>query len=323
MRVLVLGGTRFVGRAVVEELALQGDDVTIVHRGETEPADLPEVRHLHIAREQWAAQARELRAVQPDAVIDCRAFTRDDARAALAALPDAHVVLISSQDVYRAFASLQHGLETDAVPLTETAPLRDDRYPHRGESDEYHDYSKLDVEEEYTVRRAAVLRLPAVYGEHDRQRREDFILRRMRAHRTRIPIGQGGLLWTRAYVRDVARGAVQAARDTSTAGEVFNLGEESTWTVRQWAERILEAAGGGAEMVTVPDAAIPEDMRFTAEALRQHILVSSAKARTWFGYTDTDPMLALRTSVAWHLDNPPDEPDTDFSADDQALAAVE
>jgi len=321
MRVLVLGGTRFVGRAVVEQLASLGDEVTVVHRGMSEPPDLPDVRHLHIARADWAVHAGTLRSIRPDAVIDCRALTRDDARAALAALPDAHLVVISSQDVYRAFASLQRGIETDAVPLTETAPLREDRYPHRGEIDEYHDYSKLDVEDEYAARGAAVLRLPATYGEHDSQRREEFILRRVRAGRSRIPIGQGGLLWTRAYVRDIARGACRAAHDTTTAGEIFNLGEESTWSVRRWAARIVEAAGSEAELVTVPDAALPEDMQLTSSAMAQHILVSSAKARAWFGYTDTDPMVALRASVAWHLGHPPEQPNADFSADDAGLAA--
>ncbi len=35
------------------------------------------------------------------------------------------------------------------------------------------------------------LRLSMIYGEHDGQRREEFILRRVRACRRRIPIGAG------------------------------------------------------------------------------------------------------------------------------------
>jgi nucleoside-diphosphate-sugar epimerase len=41
MRVLVLGGTRFIGLALVEELLGAGHTVAIVHRGEHEPDDLP------------------------------------------------------------------------------------------------------------------------------------------------------------------------------------------------------------------------------------------------------------------------------------------
>ena len=43
MRVMVLGGTRFIGAAVVEELHANGHELLVVHRGEHEPADLPEV----------------------------------------------------------------------------------------------------------------------------------------------------------------------------------------------------------------------------------------------------------------------------------------
>lgn len=319
MRVLVLGGTRFIGRAIVDELVRRGDEVTVVHRGLAEPAGLPDVPHLHMARSEWDERAAALRDVGAEAVVDCRALTRDEARAGVAALPDAHLVVLSSQDVYRAFASLQHGLETDAVPVAEDAPVREDRYPYRGERADLEDYSKLDVEAEYAARRACVLRLPAVYGEHDYQRREEFVLRRVRAGRRRIPVGAGRLLWTRAWVRDVARGVCQALSDASTAGEVFNLGEESSWSVRLWAARIVEAAGADVELVQVPDELLPPDMEMTATSVTQHALASTAKARAWFGYRDSDAMTALRASVSWHLANPPDDAGSDFSADDAAL----
>ncbi len=47
MKILIIGGTRFVGRAFVEEAARRGHDVTLFHRGASEPEDLVEVEHLH------------------------------------------------------------------------------------------------------------------------------------------------------------------------------------------------------------------------------------------------------------------------------------
>jgi len=38
MRVLVLGGTTFIGRRVVERLHGRGDEVLVVHRGQHQPA---------------------------------------------------------------------------------------------------------------------------------------------------------------------------------------------------------------------------------------------------------------------------------------------
>ncbi len=37
MRVLVLGGTRFIGRRIVELLLARGDEVLVVHRGSRSP----------------------------------------------------------------------------------------------------------------------------------------------------------------------------------------------------------------------------------------------------------------------------------------------
>lgn len=47
MRLLVIGGTHFVGRAYVELAAERGHDVTVFHRGTDEPAGFPEVEHVH------------------------------------------------------------------------------------------------------------------------------------------------------------------------------------------------------------------------------------------------------------------------------------
>lgn len=50
-------------------------------------------------------------------------------------------------------------------------------------------------------------------------------------------------------------------------------------------------------------------------------MASPAKAREVLGWrAATDPQV-LRRAVAWHLRHPPGDPDTDFSADDAALAA--
>ena len=55
MRVVVLGGTRFIGRAVVAELVAAGHDVLVVHRGQHEPVDLPDVPHCIRTDVTWRA----------------------------------------------------------------------------------------------------------------------------------------------------------------------------------------------------------------------------------------------------------------------------
>jgi 2'-hydroxyisoflavone reductase len=47
VNILVIGGTKFVGRAFTEEAVRRGHGVTLFHRGQTEPAGLPDVEHVH------------------------------------------------------------------------------------------------------------------------------------------------------------------------------------------------------------------------------------------------------------------------------------
>ena len=182
MRVLILGGTRFIGRRIAADLMARGDDVTVVHRGESEPAELGGCTHLHADRTDLAGRSGQLRALRPDAVIDTRAMTTADAEAVLPHLPDAHLVLLSSIDVYRAYELLLAGQGGEPVPLTEESPVRQGRYPLRGLLPGLgENYDKLDVEPGYLARGGTALRLAMIYGEHDGQRREEFILRRVRA----------------------------------------------------------------------------------------------------------------------------------------------
>jgi nucleoside-diphosphate-sugar epimerase len=324
LKVLVLGGTRFIGRAVVADLAGAGHRVLVVHRGQTEPPDLPTASHAHADRHDRGAMRSILDDFAPDALIDTRALTAADAEAVLDLVPEGvRLAVLSSMDVYRAFGSVLWDEETDPVPIDEDSPVRgeDHQYLYRGQRPELEDYEKLDVEPRYLARDGVVLRLPMVYGEHDYQRREEFILRRVRAGRSRIPVGACSWLSCRGYVRDMAAGVRLSIESEAGAGRVLNLGETASWSAGLWARHILEAAGSDAELVQVPEELLPGDMEET-KTIRQHLLVSAARARGLLGWDHSDPAAAVRASVRWHLANPPPDDDTDFSVDDRALATV-
>jgi nucleoside-diphosphate-sugar epimerase len=121
---------------------------------------------------------------------------------------------------------------------------------------------------------------------------------------------------SKTYVGDVGPAVERALTVSAARGEVFNLCEERSPTIRLWAEQILSAAGARLELVSVPDSLLPDDLALSAA--QQPLLASSAKARRLLGWRDTDPVAALERSVAWHLAHPPGDVG-DFSADDRAL----
>ena len=260
----------------------------------------------------------------PDAVVDCCAGTAADVAAVHPHLPaDAHLVELSSQDVYRAYELMRDGSDGVPVPGDEDSPLRQGRYPYRGLGFGADDYDKLDVEPATLARAGTVFRLAMVYGEHDPQRREEMVLRRVRAGRTRIPVGSGGWLWTRLYAGDAAAAVELALRTDAARGAVLNLGEARTSSTVGWMRRGARRrrprrrAGhrprrGSCPMTSASPAAGPSTCS-----------PAPAGPRTSSAGTRRDPRDSIRRSVTWHLAHPPAEADPDFSPDEVALASAD
>src|SRR5229473_935648 len=182
MRILVIGGTRFMGPLVVRSLSEQGHEVTVFHRGETRTDLRRGVMELLGDRRSLAKSAVELQRLAPEAVLDMIPENEQDALEVMSIFSGVarRVVAISSQDVYRAFGRV-NGKESgpvDTVPITEDSPLRENLYPYRNEIPREQDdprrweddYDKILVERVVMSDPelpGTVLRLPMVYGPGD------------------------------------------------------------------------------------------------------------------------------------------------------------
>jgi 2'-hydroxyisoflavone reductase len=99
MRVLVLGGTVFLGRHLVETALARGDDVTIFNRGVHGPDLYPEVERLQGDRD---GGLDALRGREWDAVVDTSGYFPRVVRQSAELLADAvgHYTFVSSGSVY-------------------------------------------------------------------------------------------------------------------------------------------------------------------------------------------------------------------------------
>ncbi len=339
MRILIIGGTRFIGPPLVRRLHDQGHTLWLFHRTPGD-ARLPAVEHIFGDRYRLADHAAAFRAIQPEVVIDMIPLTQEDAAAVMRLFRGlaGRVVAISSQDVYRAYGRV-NGTEpgpSDPVPLTEDSPLRERLFPYRKETprtinDPWHwldDYEKILVERAVMSDPdlpGTVLRLPMIYGPGDYQHRLFTYLKRMDDRRPAILMNEqiARWRWTRDYVENAAAGIALAAADPRAAGRIYNLGEMPTLTIKDWIHEIGRAAGWPGSIVTAPDYQLPEELKSRA-GMEQHLDVDSSRIRHELNFIPPVPRdEALRRSVEWERANPPspiDPTDFDYVTEDAILS---
>ncbi len=312
MRILILGGTRFIGPAIVRDLVAQKHTVAVFHRGETR-ADLPSsLVHLLGDRKRLADFAPEFARFAPDVVIDTFAMTEGDASAVVGVFAGLarRIVVLSSMDVYRAYDRLRgtEPGEPESLPLAEDAPLRERLFPYRGQGkddqDLFYHYEKILVERVVLSQPdlpGTVLRLPCVYGPGDYQHRTLEYLKPMEEGNSTIQLGQlhAAWRWTRGYVEDVAAAVTLAASDERAAGQTFNVGEQDSLAEAEWVRRIGQTAEWNGSVLAVPDERLPEQLR-TKFDWRHHIVGDTSKIRRELGYQERVPLdEALSRTVAW------------------------
>ena len=105
MRILVIGGTGFIGSWVARSLVAQGHTLALFHRGRTSVNLPPAILHIHGERQSLAVFTPAFRRFAPDVVLDMFAHGEQDAALVMKTFCGLarRVVAVSSMDVYRAY----------------------------------------------------------------------------------------------------------------------------------------------------------------------------------------------------------------------------
>ena len=334
MRILLIGGSGFIGRHVARALEQQGHEVIVFHRGTT-----PATNQIIGDRRTLGEHAGVLRATAPDIVVDLILSSGTQARELMHRFRCAtsRVVALSSCDVYRACGVL-HGSESgplEPVPLTESSALRTklQTYPPErikilqqvfGWLDE--EYDKIPVEREIlgdAELPGTVLRLPMVYGPGDPLRRFLPVVKRVDDRRPAILFEEKYARWKgpRGFVENVAAAIALAAVDDRAAGRVYNVGETESLTELEWAERIASAAGWSGRFVTLPAERMPRPLLIPGNT-DQHWTIDTTRIREELGYREPVAQAdAIRRTIEWERANPTalSPYPFDYDAEDAAL----
>jgi 2'-hydroxyisoflavone reductase len=224
MRILIIGGTHFVGHAMAEAALASGHDLTLLHRNPTD--EVPGATHV------LADRNGDLSALTDrswDATIDVCAYVPGQVRALHDALGDrgGHHVFISTVSVYQ---------EPSAAGADEESPLFDE--PADGVDVTNETYGPLKVACERAAREAygdtglAIVRPTYVVGPRDATARYPFWV--LRAARGGHMLAPGPLeapmqcidardmgAWTVRLAEQKVTGAFTAARPVTTFGELL------------------------------------------------------------------------------------------------------
>jgi 2'-hydroxyisoflavone reductase len=171
MRILVIGGTSFVGRHMAQTAMDHGHEVTLFNRGKTNPDVLPQAQRLTGDRNS------DLTALDDrswDATIDVCAYVPRQVRSLLESLGtrSGHVVLVSTISVY-----------PDSTPegFTEAAPLREPAWDDELVMEKYGELKVAceQVAQELAGDRLLVIRPGYVVGPHDPTHRFTYWVERV------------------------------------------------------------------------------------------------------------------------------------------------
>ena len=281
MRALVLGGSVFIGRQLVDTLLLRGDTVTVLNRGVT-PTDLPAegVERLYADRNDLAGMAAVLGDRTWDAVFDVSGYVMVAGRVP----PEQHLDLFRDRCGHYVYVSSIMAYDQTMIGI---APWFEDYPTDRSGMQTYGGFKAV-FEAELLSRferqqfPATVVRPAHVYGPRNNifDMETPMFLRLEQGRPILLP--HAGLV-TASYghVEDLCELMVSLVGNRKAMGEVFNVSAGAV-TTRRYVEILARIVGKEPDIVEVPDdrlGQLPPGVFGHLFSWRHHAIVSIDKAR--------------------------------------------
>ncbi|MGN8646752.1 NAD-dependent epimerase/dehydratase family protein [Gracilibacillus sp. HCP3S3_G5_1] len=331
MRILIIGGTKFIGPHVVRLLLEEEHELTLFHRGKTSMNLSGSIQHIYGDRDELDRHSNILQKIKADVVLDMIPYSEKDAQTVMKVFSGfaGRVIAISSADVYRAYEILHRIKDgpVQEIPLKEIDELRSTFYPYRGkiEEDFAYDYEKILVEK--TVLNdinlpGTVLRLPMVYGPNDPQRRMFEYIQKMKDERPYILLDEQLAHWktSMGYVENVASAIAMTVLKKDTASHVLNIGEKEPLSMLERVKEIGKAMNWKGQVITIPKGYLQNEIPFDTQ---QDLVLDTTKIREQFNYKEAISRdEEVKRTIQWELNNLPIKSPFDYSQEDKLIQAL-
>jgi nucleoside-diphosphate-sugar epimerase len=302
---LVIGGTGPTGPGVVLGLAQRGYQVTLMHSGNHEVAEVSEeagYRHIH----GDAFREEGLRAAVGQQTFDLvvAMYGRLRSIAEVFVGRAERIISVGGAPVYHGFFDPEvltpPGLP---VPTSEEWPLATEEADGKS-----YRVARSEAILFATHPRATHFRYPYVYGPRQLAPRDWSVVKRILDRRPVFILPDDGLsLVTHGYTENLVHALLLAVdHPDASIGEVFNAGDDEKLTIRQVVETITDELEYDWELLSMPaNLAVPA--RPLLQCYRStHRCLDTSKLRTKLGYRDVVPAReAVRRSAQWLVQNPP------------------
>lgn len=311
MRILMMGGTRFIGVYLTKILVAQGHEVVLFNRGK-KPAPVAGIQQIHGDRTDAAVLKEKLAGEQFDAIFDNNGRELSDTQPLAEIFKGRvkHFVYMSSAGVY---------LKTDQLPHVEGDAI-DPKSRHKGKHDT----------ESYLAEQGlpwTSIRPTYIYGPQNYNDIEAWFFDRVVRDRP-IPVPGNGLHVTQlGHCQDLATAMAAVLGNEQAIGQVYNVSGDRYVTFDGLARACAEAAGKSLDSVKLVHYD-PKKFDFGSRKgfpLRvQHFFASVDKAKRELNWQpEFDLISGLKDSFQNdYLASGRDKAEVDFSVDDEILKAV-
>lgn len=247
MRVLVIGGTLFIGKLLVKRLLGADHEVTILHRKAEHPFGR-RVRNVVADRNDAGSLRDALSALRFDAVYD---IAYDWERGTTAQQVEATAKSITG-DLSRYIFMSSVAAYGDGLNHAEDDPLASDMHQDdyvRNKAGSERALFRMYHESRFPV---VTMRPPFVYGPDNPFYREAFFWDRLRLDRPVIIPGDGNRLMQFVYVNDLVEACFNALEKHTAPGRAFNVADEKPLTQVEVVNEFAKAIGKQASLARVP-----------------------------------------------------------------------
>lgn len=296
MRVLILGGTRFLGRRVAEALVAAGHDLTLLSR---RPGGAPARAHQICAEREPGLTT--LQGSRFDLVIDFICYDSEDLKQLAMSLVEKRYVLISSAWLPRLWAGSRAD-EMARNPTSAATQLPNATLKYLS--------GKLRAEQtlsnlRQTGCKAVSLRLPIILGNGDHTGRSDFYSYRLADGGPLIAVNGAQNRAQIAEVEDLSQAIVRWATEIDIGHfPVWEALPDEGHSVRTIIETMAAAAGAVAQLVDVPVAELARNLPdyLVQEPFWRESALPPTAANIYAAVGMAPPIFGLSFNTLTHVD---------------------